>query len=147
MKIAVLVLLCAACVAFAEDSNQYYNERYPGDGMKQNPKKGKDMKVGKILGTTPAESNDGPAVTTTNDKPSRAARYITPSVSSKSWLPPRKPQPKTRTVVFPERDGKYPPNPSVSDKVGLADRTLGTPAKDSSAATNAPDKNASAEVK
>jgi hypothetical protein len=124
MRVVLLILvLVAGGAVWAEESRtNYWIERYPGDGMKQRPKSVGAAKPERIVspeGLTEVGPSSTNAVVSTNAKP-RAARYTSPRVGSKEFAPSRLPEPKTRTVVIPDREKKLPPSPTVSDKVGTS---------------------------
>jgi hypothetical protein len=145
MKVVLLITVCLLYggLAWAGDStNEYYIERYPGDGMKQRPKSVPSKKVGDgfLKNVLPergeSSSTDEVQTVSTNSAPTHAARYISPRVSSKEFAPTRKPEGKMKTVVITERKEKLPPSPKVSDKIGL-DAVKVEPKNDSST-TNQP---------
>jgi len=149
MKVAVVLALLAVLatsVARAEEREKsYYIERYPNDGINQRPKKVPSKKVGEgiLQGVLPqrlesAASTNAVENGSTNSAPTKAARYISPRVSSKSWLPSRKPHPKQKIVVVPAHEKKIPPPPSVTEKPGAGVVTLDKPTETAAAATNSP---------
>jgi hypothetical protein len=125
MKVAwTILLVLIAGVVWAESTNDTYIERYPSDGMGARAKKVPTKKIGDTpllvvlpeKGTSSDAANSEASPTATNT-PSRAARYISPRVGSKDFVPSRLPEPKVKTVAVPKHEGKSLPSPKVSDKV------------------------------
>ncbi len=124
MKRVFVLLVLAAGAAFAQDSTNYYIERYPGDGIKQRPNSVPARKLGDDGISSPdrplleSVSTNSTATVGTNGE-TRAARYIAPRVSSKEFAPSRLGTPRVRTVAVPQHQKKLRPSPSVSDKAGI----------------------------
>jgi hypothetical protein len=138
VRYAFICIALAATLAWAEEPKSYYIERYPGDGMGMRPKPSKSK-------SEPTVSREGlPQVGASSTNAvvgktgvSRAARYTSPRVGSKDYAPSRLPEPKTQTVVTPNRDKKLRPPPKISEKAGLNTLPDATPSERATNATPA----------
>lgn len=141
MKFALYLVFSIAVgttFVWAEEEKSYYIERYPNDGMNQRPKMVPSRTMGESVLRLETASTNSLENVGTNSAPTKAARYITPRVSSKSWLPSRKPQPKEKIVVVPTHGKKIPPPPTVTEKPGVGVVKLGTAPESNPTATNSP---------
>lgn len=145
MKFALVCGLLVVTGSLAEDSsNNYYIERYPGDGMKQRPRSVPQQKSGEALGVQDGLAEMGAsstnAVTNGTNTTPRAVRYISPRVGSKEFAPSRLPEPKIKTVVLPDHEKKMRSSPKLNDKMGAMDTSTKTSPTNAPAAASEPPK-------
>lgn len=135
VRYAFICIALGVTLARAENTTNYYIERYPGDGMKMRPRPARSNEsIISRDGLPEVGASSTNLVVGTNGQ-TRAARYISPRVGSKEFAPSRLPEPKVQTVVAPIRDKKLPPPPKISEKANLNALPNATPSPSS---TNAP---------